>query len=138
VPITSEEQLLDPAFPITGVQSSNRPQPHGEYSARIFWGLLQEHFPRFFVWNACPVHPYRPGKPLSIRSPRVRELRRFVPLTRQLVEIMQPSRVLAVGRKAEQVLGWAGTDCTYVRHPSQGGATLFAQGVREALAQLDS
>ncbi|NNE70522.1 MAG: uracil-DNA glycosylase [Rhodothermales bacterium] len=136
VPITSEAQLLDPSFPIDGAQSSLREEAYSEYSANIFWGLLQDAFPKFVVWNAFPLHPYRPGKPFTIRPPRRTELRRFEELTARLIEVFAPRRVLSVGRKAERTLSEISVDATYVRHPSQGGATLFREGVQKALKEV--
>ncbi|MBO6574698.1 MAG: uracil-DNA glycosylase [Rhodothermales bacterium] len=136
VPITAEDQLVDPAFPISGRQSSLQAEPYKEYSAGIFWRLLADAFPAFVVWNACPLHPYKPGDPFSIRAPRASELREFQGLTHDLVETFAPARVLAVGRKAERTLENAGIEATYVRHPSQGGATAFRAGVQTALAEV--
>lgn len=136
VPVTSEAQLLDPSFPVGGRASGRQDEPHQEYSANIFWRLLRPWFPRFFVWNSVPLHPHRPGEPLSIRTPRTSELRRFEPLTAALIEAVAARRVLAVGRKAEATLARINVEATYVRHPSQGGAAEFAAGIREALADL--
>jgi hypothetical protein len=136
VPITSEAQLLDPAFPIPGKQSSLKETPYGEYSATIFWKLMTDVFPDCVIWNACPLHPYKPGQPFTIRAPKVCELRRYAPLTAALIRIFQPERVLAVGRKAERTLKDTGISATYVRHPSQGGANLFRAGVTQALSEV--
>ena len=136
VPVTSEAQLLDPSFPIGGRASGRHDEPHSEYSANIFWRLLMPWFPRFFVWNSVPLHPHRRGEPLSIRAPRTSELRRFEPLTAAMIQAVSPRRVLAIGRKAEAVLTRINVEATYVRHPSQGGATEFAAGIRGALADL--
>lgn len=136
VPITAEAQLLDPGFPLSGARSSVGEEPRSEYSAGIFWRILKPAFPHFLVWNAVPLHPHRAGEPLSIRTPRAGELQEFEPLVREIVSVMAPRRVLAVGRKAEQVLVRSEIPCTYVRHPSQGGAVLFAEGVRAALGEV--
>lgn len=136
VPITSEAQLVDPAFPIRGTQSSLGAEPRKEYSASIFWGLLKDVFPSFVVWNAYPLHPHRRDDVFSIRPPRQAELTRFLPLVADLISIFQPHKVLAVGRKAEKSLGDAGIAATYVRHPSQGGANAFRQGVTAALGRV--
>lgn len=136
VPITSEAQLLDPAFPLSGTRSSTADAAHDEYSASIFWRVLQPAFPHFFVWNTVPLHPHKPGRPLTIRTPRVREVKAHLELLAGVVEAVGPQRVLAVGRKAEDALARVGVAATYVRHPSQGGATRFGEGVREALRAL--
>lgn len=137
VPITSEAQLIDPSFPVGGRQSSRRNEPYSEYSAGIFWRLLQPAFPHFFVWNTVPLHPHRRDEPLTIRTPRTDEVIRFEPLTALVIEALAPSEILAVGRKAESTLTRIGAPHTYVRHPSQGGAVAFAEGVTAALARFD-
>lgn len=133
VPITSEAQLLDPDFPLAGEQSSSADVPYAEYSASIYWRILQEWCAHIFTWNTVPYHPFKRGKPMSIRTPGVQEIRRFLPVTREVIDAVAPERILAVGRKAERALAELDVECTYVRHPSQGGAALFEAGVREVL-----
>jgi len=53
-----------------------------------------------------------------------------------LLKCLQPERILAVGRKAEWALKHVGAEAGYVRHPSQGGATLFEAGVQVAMQDL--
>lgn len=136
VPFTSEAQLLDEQFPIDGQPSSRLEEaPHTEYSGGIFWRVMQPYFPRFFVWNSLPFHPHDDGEPLSIRAPRRSELKRYSDLLAALLEFMQPDQILAAGRKAEYALKHIGADCTYVRHPSQGGARKFETGVQAAFGE---
>lgn len=137
VPITSEQQLLDPDFPVFGDQSSLNESPHKEYSASIYWRILEPYHQHILTWNTVPMHPHYVQKPLTIRTPRVSEIKRFLPLTRQLVDCMKPRAVIAVGRKAEKALGLIDTPATYVRHPSQGGASLFEEGVLRVLKNLE-
>lgn len=136
VPITSEEQLLDPAFPHDGQQSSNRDAPHKEYSASIYWRVLAPYTRDLFTWNTVPFHPFKPGKPMTIRTPRVGEIKRFTPLLSDMLDILQPARIAAIGRKAEKALGLVGHEATYVRHPSQGGALLFEEGMRTIIDEM--
>lgn len=77
------------------------------------------------LWNVVPTHP---GTATSNRRPtrdEVEAARGF------LADIVRGRRVIAVGRLAASVL-----DATYVRHPSHGGADLFAQGLRTAFATI--
>jgi hypothetical protein len=136
VPITSESQLVDADFPVDGTPTSREDEPHTEYSAGIFWRVLQPHYPRFFVWNSVPLHPHDPGEPLSIRNPRRTEVRAWQDLLVELLDLLEPEMILGIGRKAERALDEAGAAVTYVRHPSQGGARKFENGVRSALAEL--
>lgn len=135
VPLVSESQLADEAFPIDGRPTSREDTPHREYSASIYWRVLQPVFPHFFTWNSVPLHPHPPGEPLSIRNPRRREVARFEGVLRALLDLLRPERVLAVGRKAERALQEVDATCTYVRHPSQGGAKKFEAGVRAILVE---
>jgi hypothetical protein len=136
VPITSEQQLLDPSFPIHGHQSSKAPEPHKEYSASIYWRILQSWHQDIFTWNTVPFHPHHVGKPLTIRTPRMAEIKQFLPLLKEMIELLEPETVLAVGRKAEQALTLLNIDAVYVRHPSQGGASIFAEGVQNEMQKL--
>ena len=136
VPITSERQLLDPLFPHSGQQASRGEEPHKEYSASIYWRILLPFYQHIFTWNTVPFHPHHIDKPLTIRTPRVSEIKRFVPLVEGIVNIMNPQAVVAVGRKAESALSMIGVDAIYVRHPSQGGATRFEEGVRKVMKEL--
>ena len=129
VPVTSEAQLTDPSFPVDGEQTSREDEPHTEYSASIFWRVLQPYFPHFFVWNSLPLHPHDPGDPLTIRTPRRTEVREWQDLLTDLLATLDPDRVVGVGRKAERALDEAGAAPTYVRHPSQGGAKKFEAGM---------
>ena len=134
VPVTSEAQLLSDEFAFRGRQTSLGPEPYPEYTARIFWRELAWLHPNFLIWNTVPLHPHRSGRPLSIRTPRIGEIRMFLPSLEQLVAALAPALILAVGRTAERALMTFGCASTYVRHPSQGGARAFATGVHEALA----
>ena len=140
VPFTSERQLLDPAFPVDGRPTSLRfaetGEPITEYSGSIYWDAMLPHWGRFWTWNAVPMHPHKDGQPLTIRTPGVREVRRWHGLLAGVVEALEPRAVVAVGRKAEGALDAVGADPTYVRHPSQGGATLFREGVAEIWGRL--
>lgn len=133
VPITSELQLLDPGFPIKGERTSTGAKPMTEYSANIFWRILRPYFPRFFIWNTVPFHPHHQGRPDTIRGPRVAEIKRFASMNHAVIEALRPEVIYAVGRKAERLLVQElGLECEYVRHPSQGGATLFKEAMRRA------
>ena len=134
VPLVSESQLLAPDFPLDGRPTSLRAihgEPLREYSGGIYWGALLPHWGRFWTWNAVPFHPHKPGDPLTIRAPRVREIRQFAGALAAVVDAVRPRRVVALGRVGERALAAIGVESRYVRHPSQGGATLFREGMAE-------
>ena len=136
VPLVSEAQLVDPGFPIHGHPTSLENKPHTEYTAKIYWRVLGNWFPHFFTWNTVPFHPYKPDNLLSIRNPRNGEVTGFLPLIQAVVEAVDPERILAIGRKAEFALNRIDIACTYIRHPSQGGAKKFEEGVVNAIKEM--
>lgn len=141
IPFTNERQLVDPEFPVDGAPSSRQfaetGEPITEYSGTIYWNAMLPRWGRFWTWNAVPFHPHKVDHPLTIRTPTVREVRRWHGVLRELVTILAPKAVVAVGRKAEGALQAIDADPVYVRHPSQGGATLFREGMAELWDRLD-
>ena len=137
VPLVSESQLVDPSFPIDGYATSLEDKPHSEYTANIYWRVLGDWFPQYFTWNTVPFHPYKPEKLLSIRNPRNSEVASFLPLIDAVLDAVSPERVLAIGRKAEYALQKIGRTCTYIRHPSQGGAKKFEEGVLQVIKEMN-
>ena len=134
VPFTSEVQLSRGMLPFQGLISSQSSTPHAEASATIFWQALRPHHPHFFVWSSLPFHPYQPGQPLSNRTPSRQELQTFSPLVGELVRLLTPELVVAVGRVAQQTLKWLDIPAVAIRHPSHGGADEFKRGTAEAFA----
>lgn len=140
IPFTSERQL------VRGVDghglfgagkgyawTSGRPEGYTEPSGTILWGVVSE-LPRLpLVWNAFPLHPFKPGQPLSNRTPTPAELRERAGTLAELMRIFSLSTVVAVGRKAQQVLADLGVEATAVRHPANGGKAEFRAGLLERL-----
>jgi uracil-DNA glycosylase len=111
IPFTSERQL-------TGSGPA-------EASATIVHRVLAELEleERVLLWNVVPTHP---GTATSNRRPLAAEIAGGRPFLRELAA---GRRVIAVGRVAQAALEGA----PYVRHPSQGGAVAFAEGLQRVL-----
>lgn len=129
--LTSERQLAAWGPPFAA--SSTRPGGWTEASATIVHGAIADREHDVVLWNAVPAHPHRPGSPLSNRTPTVAEVRAGAPFTMAVLELVRPQRVVAVGRVAERLLGSHAHAC--IRHPAQGGATAFRQGLDEVLGR---
>lgn len=129
IAFTSERQLVEGSLPFSGEQTSTFSPPVVERSGSVLWGTLKPHHPNFFVWNSIPFHPIDPGEPLSIRTPKKSELKQYAYIIKEMVSIIKPKSVIAIGRKSEQSLEYLGIDCVYVRHPSHGGAQQFRDGI---------
>jgi hypothetical protein len=103
-------------------------EPSGTIVHRVLGELGAER--RVILWNTVPTHPHRPGAPLSNRRPTVAEVAAGAEFAERLIALVRPATVVAVGRIAESVLG---ASATYVRHPANGGARAFAEGMRAIL-----
>jgi uracil-DNA glycosylase len=97
---------------------------------------MKAYHPRFFVWNCVPIHPYKAGSILSVRTPTAGEVLRYSPVVAEIIRRLKPEKIVAVGRKAQYSLSHLGIPCDYVRHPSQGGAIKFKQGISGTLTSL--
>lgn len=113
--------------------TSGNPKGESEASGTILWGAVEE-VPRVpFVWNAFPLHPYHQGRPQSNRTPTPAELAACAHVLPRLLALFPVRTVIAVGRKAEGLLGELGVAHHAVRHPANGGAPAFRAGLRELL-----
>lgn len=133
VPFTGERLLEEGRLPFHGRRTSAREPAYLEASGTILWKALLPRFGEFLLWNAVPLHPHRPGEPLSIRPPSRAEIEAFSGALGEVIEALSPRRVVALGRKAEAALGLVGIEAAYVRHPSRSGARAFRAGIERAL-----
>lgn len=148
IPFTSERLLMAGAVPRVscgGQRLSTRHVPWSEPSATVVWGALHALgiAATTILWNAFPWHPHRPGNLQSNRTPTRPERAQGLAALTALLQASREARVLAVGRHAQLALqeigagaSWinGGSPVTVLRHPSMGGARLFCEGLREAVA----
>ncbi len=107
---------------------------HRELSASVVWKALGDRAD-VALWNCVPWHPTGAAGPLSNRPPTSAERDAGLTLLRHvLTHIFPGARPLAVGRVAQASLAGLGYDAPYLRHPSQGGAVIFTQGLTQYLA----
>ncbi|HBO5516187.1 TPA: hypothetical protein L4559_005114 [Pseudomonas aeruginosa] len=135
VAFSSEKLLIDGAIPRVDAapgRLTDRWLPFSEPSATIVWknlyklGLAENTV----LWNALQLHPFKAGEPMSNRTPTPVELEIGHAAIRILQEAFPQARWVAIGKKAEGLLYAAGVNpAGAVRHPANGGATLFAEGL---------
>jgi uracil-DNA glycosylase len=143
---TSEKLLWDGAIPRIEPtpRLTNRRLPYSEPSATIVWRVLYELgiAEQTVLWNAFPLHPHPAGKRLANRTPTEREIAQTTPILRELLalygSVPQPE-VIAVGKKAAAALEAIGLERepACVRHPANGGATKFANGLKEIVKKRE-
>ncbi|PIU17211.1 MAG: hypothetical protein COT19_02035, partial [Gallionellales bacterium CG08_land_8_20_14_0_20_59_87] len=135
IAFTSERLLGEgaiPRIPAPGRLSTRR-LPFSEPSATIVWKTLYRLgiAERTILWNAMQLHPHRADSLWSNRTPAPAEIQLGEPALRILIEVFPRAKIVAVGKKAEGLLGAMGVKVAgAVRHPANGGATEFARGLQ--------
>ena len=130
VPFTSERILLAHSFfKNENFQVVNENDTRAESSATIVWSVLDSIDASFLMWPSFPFHPYEEGKLNSNRPPTKNELKFGEKYLKDLIGIFGIKTTIAIGRKAEKSLGSLGYKPAYIRHPSQGGANDFRNGL---------
>jgi len=138
IAFTSERLLMEgaiPRIPAVSQRLSTRHLPFSEPSATIVWKTLNKLgiAERTLLWNALQLHPHRSDNLWSNRTPTPAELALGAPALHALIAAFPAAQVVAVGKKAEQLMITMDVIASaYVRHPANGGATAFAAGM-EAL-----
>lgn len=137
---TSERLVVDGAVPRVdeqGARLTTREGPFAEPSATLVWRSLYalQIAEQVVMWNAVPLHPFVVGSPRTNRTPSDNELELELELgrtaLRALLAAFPKARVIAVGKKAAEQLGRLGVcPAAAVRHPANGGARAFAEGMR--------
>lgn len=136
---TSERLLLEgaiPRVPAPAGRLTDRALSYSEPSSTIVWKTLKRLGieARTIMWNALPMHPHKPGDAASNRTPTDAELMQGAPALRLLIAAFPGVKVVAVGRKSELLLSQMGIPTAgQVRHPANGGATAFAEGLRQLM-----
>lgn len=120
------------------------PRPTGgnvmpERTAAIIWNILDQIDANIFLWNVFPLHPHEASNPFTNRQHNAKERRAGVELLEQLMNLLNPRRIIAIGNDAAEVVArmCAVTPVIKVRHPSYGGQTQFLEQMR-TLYNLDS
>lgn len=137
VGFTSERLLLEGAIPRIGApmgRLTSRLKPFSEPSATIVWKALYNLgiAESTILWNAVQLHPHLPGESHTNRTPIPEEISLGKPAMQLLVDAFPHARIVAVGKKAQELLVDMGIEVTAaVRHPANGGASEFARGLQQ-------
>jgi len=135
IAFTSERLLLEgkiPRIPPLTRRLSTRRLPFSEPSATIVWRTLKKLgiAERTILWNALQLHPHRDGNPWTNRTPTPQELALGADTLSILLASFPLAGVVAIGKKAEFLMQSQGiVPLATVRHPANGGATAFAEGI---------
>jgi len=137
VPLFGEKQIIEI---LNGRQSSNVNKPFCSATDTIFWGVMLKYYceRKFLCWNVFPLHPHRPGKTMTNRTPKNEEIKRFKHVLELIMRHFKPSYIIAVGRKAEKQINVLDENLKYeyVRHPAKGGKSEFAAKMKRLFESL--
>lgn len=101
-----------------------------ETSSTVVQRVFQELPCPVLVWPALPLHPHKPGVDDSNRTPTPTELKRDgLPQLQQLIDLLQPRHIAAVGNVGHATLARLGIEATKIRHPAHGGGPEFRDGL---------
>lgn len=102
-----------------------------ERTAAVIWSMLAVVPAAVFLWNVFPFHPHEPGDPFSNRSHRPHERAVGEQLLAQLIVMLRPRRLVAIGNDAAKAAHRLGgeAEIIQVRHPSYGGQRDFVNQV---------
>ena len=85
------------------------------------------------LWNIFPFHTHELGLPFTNRV-HTKEERSFgMELLAELLDELQPSKIVAIGKVSFKYLSTLPTEGKLheVRHPSYGGETIFANQIKQ-------
>lgn len=143
IAFTSERLLLEGVIPripyMMGQRISTRPRPWSEPSASIVWKALYDVglAEQAVLWNSVPWHPFKPGNPHSNRTPTEQERAIGLEYLERFTQLYPGAVFAAVGATAKKSFDELGIEATLLRHPANGGATKFRQGLVELKECLD-
>ena len=100
-----------------------------ERTAAVIWRVLARVQQPVVLWNVFPFHPHVADDPMSNRCHTRAERDETWPLLEALIAMIQPSKIVAIGRDASMALGELGVAASAVRHPSYGGQAEFMAGM---------
>lgn len=133
IAFTSERLLHQGAIPGLGVvpRITTRPRPWSEQSATIVWDVLYrlKLADDTVLFNAVPWHPMGKAGPHSNRTPTPAEVDTGAPFLQQFLAIYPGVPVVALGNTAAGLLARISVQASTVRHPANGGATKFREGM---------
>jgi uracil-DNA glycosylase len=141
LPFTDDVHLCDhlSRWEIDG-QRPTKGRPIPERSANVIWKVLKQIDRPIFLWNVFPLHPHDSGNPFTNRMHNAAERRAGSDVLRELIALLRPKRLIAVGNDAENAVRGLVTSCEVikVRHPSYGGQAEFSKQIQDLYQLLPS
>lgn len=134
LPLTDEVHLdsFNALYNGIGLRKATKGPAMAERTAAIIWQMLRRIMQPVFFWNVFPLHPHEPGEPMSNRCHTARERQVCEGFLYEVLDLLQPTTIIAIGGDAHRAMGRLGIECIYVRHPSYGGQSTFMRQIEAA------
>src|SRR5665213_4114273 len=101
------------------VERATTGSPVAERTAAVIWSMLTRVPAPVFLWNVFPLHPHEPDDPFTNRSHSSSERAAGEEILAQLLTMLRPRRLVAIGndaaKTASRLAGMA--EVVQVRHP---------------------
>lgn len=107
-----------------------------ERTAATIWETVRRLEQPVFLWNVFPFHPHEPELPFTNRCHTRAERRRCEPILSELLRLLRPNKIIAIGNDARAGLADLGATSSSVRHPSYGGKPEFLAGLSQLYGGL--
>lgn len=127
VPLTDEVHLntAEQIFGTGALERATEGEVVAERTAAVIWKLLGTIKRPVMLWNVFPFHPHEEAKPMSNRCHTAKERELTLPFLWNLIELLRPKQLVAIGRDAQAALENSPIPVIDVRHPSYGGQREF-------------
>lgn len=104
-----------------------------ERTAATIWATLDRIKLPIFLWNVFPLHPHQPENEFSNRPHTKSERYLGEELLAELVLMLRPRRLVAIGNDASKAARKINGDHVLAecRHPSYGGQKMFISQVNQ-------
>jgi len=125
--LTDEAHLgsLAEVFEADKIQRATKGPLVAERTATIIWRMLARIEEPVMLWNVFPFHPHDLGDPMSNRCHTRAEREAAEPFLEALIEMLKPTKLVAIGRDAASALEGSSIPIYQARHPSYGGQSEF-------------
>lgn len=106
-------------------------RPVSEVTASVVWDMLSRINKNIFLWNVFPFHPYCEKHPYTNRAHNAEERVIGEELLQDLVGIIKPKNIVAIGNDAYNSANkiFMNLEVVKFRHPSYGGKNIFISQV---------
>lgn len=131
IPLTDEIHLSKAESLMGGIsldRATNGPVV-AERTAAVVWKMLSRIEQPVVLWNIFPFHPHEENDPFSNRCHTRAERDETWPILMALIAMIDPRRIVAIGRDAAMALAGSSIPVHLVRHPSYGGQSEFIAGI---------